>query len=179
VENIFHGVEKPQATPNCMGFIFFRHRHSASVGAGWRLVTRPRGCIVCTNVQFKQPEEKMKKLAMLVLVVLFVSALGASAAWWWPFGKKAAGPAEEKPVATEVQKSDAAAADQSMDKAKCETRKSKCCAKMSEEEKAQCATKCEAKKAKKKAKKAHKAAEAAVEAAPAEAAPAETAPATE
>jgi hypothetical protein len=130
----------------------------------------------------------MKKLAMMVLVALFVSASSASA--WWIFGKKAAEPAKDDAVKIEqpADKADCGSM-KAEKKATCEAKKAKCCksmseedkakckakcASMSEEDKAKCASKCTSKKAK-KAKKAEKAAEVA----PAEVAPAVEAPAAE
>ena len=101
----------------------------------------------------------MKKLSLVILAVLFVSAMSASASWWWPFGKKAAEPAKEKAAVAEVQKSDKAAADQSKDKAKCEAKKA--------EKKAKSDAKKAEKAAKKEAKKAKKAEKAVGDAAPA------------
>ena len=110
----------------------------------------------------------MKKLAVMVLVALFVSATSASA--WWIFGKKAAdGPAKQETAAcsaksskccakmTDEAKAAKCASMSEEDKAKCEAKKARCEEKKAKKTDKQ--AKCEAKKAEKKAQKEAKKAE--------------------
>ena len=124
----------------------------------------------------------MKRLGLIVLAVLLVSALSASAWPWSNWFKKNAEPAQDEGAKIE----------QAADKAGCEAKKAEkkaadkagCEAKKAEKKaekdakKAEKKVKKEGKKSEKKAKKAGQKAEQTVEAA-VEAAPAEAAPAAE
>ena len=111
----------------------------------------------------------MKRLGLIVLAVLLVSALSASAWPWSNWFKKNAEPAQDEGAKIE----------QAADKAGCEAKKAEkkaadkaCCEAKKAEKKAEKEGKKSEKKAKKAGQKAEQTVEAAVEAAPAEAAPA-------